>query len=638
MSSRSYNLEDYERLSGNKIDSFSQAPVLKARVEAGELPRIEERLPDNPLVMVPWEESGHYGGDLNYVEYVIDYDLYLRHLNAAPLLELLPEPGTAISKWINGKLQPGIFEYWEMNPDARDFTFRIRRGLKWSDGVPVTSEDVRFGIDDVVLNEELYGVTEQWARWGDEPVKLEVIDDTTFRLRFAAPYALFLRRLVNWRWRTIMLPAHYLKPFHRKYRSMAELLPLMRAEGYQEGDWGRFFNRVASRVGDSGAFIPTRAYKVFNYPTLDPWVNVRQPNPGDFILERNPYYYKIDPQGRQLPYIDRLVRTFVNDLQVEILKVVSGETDLQFQQLRLSDYPLFKENENKGGYKVALLDAVQDYMLIFPLNLNPEDLVLRDIVQDVRFRRALSLALNREEIKDVLFLGKGRPAQLAPMPGSPWYDESFPRAYADFDVIRANRLLDEMGLKWDAEHRYRLRSDGKRLTLRIDFYQVTPPAAPGAEMARQYWAAIGVEVLVKEVDGRRYWQMRNTNANQVTVWWANGASPIDEVHIGGMLMNYHWHEWNISRGVRGEEPPQWVKTLFANTRLQYSTPSDELRDAIGKETFRLLADKVWSIGTVAETPNPFVYSTRLGNVEVGIERKHYAVTIAEAAEQWYFKD
>ncbi len=638
MSSRSYNLADYENQAGHKIVSFSEAPALEARVAAGQLPPVEERLPDNPLVLVPWEEPGRYGGDLNYVEYIIDYDHYLRHLNAAPLLELLPEPGTAVSKWINGKPQPGIFERWAMSPDAREFTFSIRKGLKWSDGVPVTTEDVRFGIDDVVLNKELYAVTEEWARWGGKLVELEVIDDATFRLRFADSYALFVPRLVVWRWRWIMLPAHYLKPFHRKYTSMEELLPLMEAEGYQEGDWGRFFNRVASRIGDSGAFIPTRAFNVFDYPSLDPWLNVRQPNPGDFILERNPYYYKVDPQGRQLPYIDRLVRTFVNDLQVEILKVVSGETELQFQQLRLSDYPLFKENEAKGGYRVELLDAVQDYMLIYPLNLNPEDLALRAIVQDVRFRQALSLALNREEIKEVLFLGKGRPAQLAPMPGSPWYEESFARSYAEYDVARANRLLDEMGLSWDSEHRYRLRPDGERLALRIDFYQVTPPAAPGAEMARQYWSAIGIEALVKEVDGQRYWHLRDTNTNQATVWWANGAVPNDKVFIGGLLMTYPWQEWNASGGVRGEEPPAWVRDLFDNTRLIYSTPSDEVRDTTGKKTFRMLAEKLWVLGTVAETPNPFVYSKRLGNIAVGIERGHYAMTIAEASEQWYFKN
>ena len=259
-----------------KIVAFSEAPELRARVEAGELPPVEERLPDNPLVMVPWEDPGRYGGDLNYVEYIIDYDHYLRHLNEAPLLELLPKRGTAVSKWIDGKLQPGIFEHWEMSRDAREFTFRFRRGLKWSDGVPVTTEDVSFGIDDVVLNKELYGVREQWARSGGAPVELEVIDDATFRLRFAGPYALFLPRVVVWRWRWIMLPAHYLKAFHRKYTPMEKLLPLMDAEGYSEGDWGRFVNR--------GGVPYRRLGRVHSYPRLQ---RLRLSHPGS-LAQRPP--------------------------------------------------------------------------------------------------------------------------------------------------------------------------------------------------------------------------------------------------------------------------------------------------------------------------------------------------------------
>jgi peptide/nickel transport system substrate-binding protein len=388
----------------------------------------------------------------------------------------------------------------------------------------------------------------------------------------------------------------------------------------------------------AGGFVPGRIPNISDYPTLDPWLHVNQPNPGDYILERNPYFYKIDPEGQQLPYMDGLQRTFVSDLQVQNLKILAGETDLQFQFVRLSDFPLFKRNEIKSTCWVVPLPAWQDYMLIFPLNLRPNDPELRPIMADIRFRRALSLALNRHEIKESLFLGFGRPAQLGPIPGSPWYDEAFTTAAAGYDPEQANRLLDEMGLAWDAEHRYRLRPDGKTLTIRIDYYDVTPPAGPGSEMAAAFWEEIGVKTRVQQMDGARYWQLRGANENQVTAWWANGAVPNDFTFTGGFSMIYPWQQWHETRGATGQEPPDWAKAVYRNRDVLFSSPDAQERNRAGIEIFRIHSNYLWNIGTVADVPIPFVYSKRLGNISVAEQRNHYAISVAEAAEQWYFKD
>ena len=641
-----YNLDEYEKIAGVTIKVFHEAPMLGERVAAGRLPPVEERLPENPLVMEPWEKIGKYGGTLRYCEFALEYDHYLRHINDAQLLELAPSPSHHRYNFVGSKVLPGIFEFWQASEDARTFTFRIRKGLKWSDGVPVTTEDVRYTIEDVALNEEITSSLPllqenhpKWVRWGGRPVKLEIVDDCTFRLKFAKSYGLFVSQLVNWRWASLIRPSHYLKQFHKKYTSWEKLLPLMKERGYKrKEEWGKFYNSLEPPTWDAGPFVPTAYPNVFDYPSLDPWIHISQPKPGEFILERNPYFYKIDPEGSQLPYIDKIHRIFVHNLKEENRKILTGKTDIQCQKLRLSDCPLFMKNRKKGGYKVMLLKAWQDQMLMFWLNLCPNDPVLRKIVQDVRFRQAMSLALNREEIKESIFLGFGRPAQIAPVPGSAYYEEEFEKAYAQYDPDRANRLLDEMGLRWDENHQYRLRPDGKRLTLPLLHYDLTPPASPGAELASKYWKAIGIDVPVKKVDVRCFMELQEANQVVLSVWWLDGANITDPFWYQGFHdTTPKWWQWYITDGKRGTEPIPAAKRVYELRDIIFSTPSEEERIKAGKELFRLQAENLWVIGTVAQTPTPFVYSKRLGNISIAEKKKYYSIVVGEAAEQWFFK-
>ena len=642
-SGRSFNFDEYEKLTGRSIAEFHEAPMLAERCRAGKLPPVAERLPDNPLVLVPWERIGRYGGRLRYTEFTIGYDHYLRHLNEVALLEQRPTPGAApCFKWMEGEPQPGVLEHWAVNADATQFTLRIRRGLKWSDGEPVTTEDVRFCFEDVLMHEKVTSPLPLWARWGGKPLKLEVLDDHTFRLTFAQSYGLFLRELATMRWGQMILPKHFLRRYHIRYTSPAKLAPLMQRYSYNSedaNDWGRFYLKMGGGIQNgSGGFVPERMPPGETIPTLDPWVHVRQPNPGDYILERNPFFYKVDAKGNQLPYIDELARTFVSNIQIQNLKILSGETDLQFQFIRLDDFPLFKRGEKRGNYRVVLLPAWQDYMLIYPLNPKPKDPVMQPVLSDVRFRRALSLALNRAEIREAMFLGMGRVAQLAPLPGSPWYKKEFTEAWADYDPNGAVELLNEMGLGWDAEHKFRTTREGKPLTLRIDYYDVSPTSGPGAELAKAYWEEIGIHVRVQQMDGSRFWQLRGANEIQATVWWANGASPAGHCFISGFLMNQPWGLWQDTDGESGEEPPDWAKAVMAARERVYSDPDPNARDEAGRDVFQLFSDNLWTIGAVADVPVPFVYSRKLANLDVAGQRKLYAICVAEAAEQWFFKE
>jgi peptide/nickel transport system substrate-binding protein len=633
-----FNLSDWHKRPVEKIEAFTEPPMLVERVERKELPPVTERLPDEPLVMVPWEQIGRYGGQLRFTEFTVGYDHYLRHFNQATLLEQKTEPGVAVCfQWLEADPQPGVLEAWERNDDATEFTFRIRRGLKWSDGVPVTTEDVRFYFEDVLYNKEVTAIPPQWARWGGELVKLDVIDRYSFRLTFAEAYGLFPQYLTSRRWSFLMLPKHYLKRYHKRYTPVEQMLPLMKRYGFKAQDWGRFYLSIGGNGLGSGASVPEKFPPDGKHPTLDPWVHVRQPNPGDYILERNPYYYKVDPKGQQLPYIDKLSRHFVSDIQIQNLKILSGETDVQFQFIRLSDVPLFRRGERGGNYYVMLLPAWQDYMLIYPINCATSDPVVRKVLGDARFRRALSLGLNRAEIREAMFLGMGHPAQLAPLPTSTWYRDDLPKAWSDYDPEQASRILDEMGMRWDAEHEYRLSPDGEKFTLRIDFYDVSPTSAPGAEMAKAYWEELGIRVRVQQMDGSRFWALQGSNDNQVTVWWGDGSTVGATSFISGFLMTRVWEQWFDTNGESGQEPPDWAKEV-RRLRIQvYSSPDPDVRKKAGLRIFEILSEQLYTIGTVADVPVPFVYSRNLVNLSVAEQRRIYHVQVGEAAEQWFFK-
>jgi len=634
-----YNLDEYEKVSGKKIEAFHEAPMLRARVAAGQLPPVEERLPENPFVMEPWEKVGEYGGTLDWVEFSVGSDHYLRHFNSVRPMELAPSSAYHLYNCVGAELLPGVFEYWEQSEDGKSFTFRIRKGLKWSDGVPVTTEDVRYCIEDVMMNEEIYPAS-KWSEWG-KLLKLEILDDYTFRLKFAKSQGLFLLQMARGSGRasmyqTYIKPKHYLKQFHTRYTPIEKLEPLMKEKGYEKDEWAQFYSFMDYCSQESfagGVQNPTI------YPVLFPWVAVAEPNPGEFIFERNPYYYKVDTEGNQLPYIDKLHRTLVSNLQVENMKVISGETDVQFQFLRLRDYPLFIENKEKGGYEVMALPCWQDQMLMFWFNLCHKDLVLRKIIQDVRFRQAMSLALNREEIKEAIFLGMGRPAQIAPLPGSVFYKEEFEKAYAEYDPEKANRLLDEMGLEWDEKHEYRLRPDGEKLTIPLRYYEVTPPATPGGELASEYWKEIGIDVPLKLEGGSLFWTHAGANEVALGVWWLAGANILDQNWYQGFAVTTPmWYQWYRTEGEKGVEPLPAAKRVYELSDIIRSTTSEEERIKAGKELWRLQAENLWVIGTVAQTPIPFIYSKKLGNISVGGEKGYHSCTVAEAVEQWFFKE
>ena len=629
-----YNLADYEAQTGRKITTFQESPML-----AGSgLPPVQDRLPQNPLVMETWEANGRYGGTLTWIEHTPDFDEYLRRLNDALLIEI--KPGRSHHRWsyIGAELQPSVLESWEMSPDRRTFTMTIRKGLRWSDGVEVTSEDIRYTVEDIRLNKELSPSQPRFFVFGGGVTDFEVVDKYTSHLTFANPFGLFPWHCTRLSWHDMIRPSHYLKQFHTAYTDIDEIFPTMEKMGFKKDEWARFYQTIDLMDGDAGTRIPTRYPTMFEFPTLDPWLNVAQPTPGEFLLERNPYYFKVDSEGRQLPYIDKLHRVIVTNPEVTAAKVIAGETDIQYNHLKMSDFPLFKANEEKGGYKALLLPAWQDLVLMYFPYLTPiKDPVIMELMGDKRFRQAVSLAIDRNEIKKSVFLDFGRIAQFAPPKGSAAWEEYMEKAYAEHDVAEANRLLDEIGLQWDDKQEYRLRPDGKRLTIPYLYYEVASASTPGAELFAEFMKEIGIDCPVKLVDGSLYWTSNKSGEPHFGGGFSIAAQEMTFWTAMARVTAFFWETWYNTGGEKGEQPPPEFRELYDLKKIIVANTSEaEFQEAV-KQAWESQAENVWIIGTVADVPAPLVFNKNLGNIAIIEELGWPNIIAGEFAEQWYWK-
>jgi len=631
-----YNLNDYEKITGNTIIEFNESPMLRTKVAAGELPPVEQRLPENPLVVEPWEEIGRYGGKM----FVPWFSGIARRTNDAPLLETHVAAGVAReAKRLNADLEPGVLEYWEMSDEGRVFTGRIRKGLKWSDGVPVTTEDIRFYWEDVLTNEALTPVMPR-GFVTRAPVELKILDTETFQLKFAKPFGNFPKAVDEF-WFTpyrLLRPAHFLKDFHEDYADPEELKALMEENKYPEDNWPRFYLDMVGTDAYPAAYLTGKPYGI-GYPVLSPWILTKQERDVATEWERNPYYYKIDPEGNQLPYIDSVYQAASGrSMEVVNMEIMSGEIDFIAEGLPLENLTLYMENAERGGYSVMLLPYWRSFSnLLFVTFRVPDDPVLTEIVQDVRFRHALSLAINREEMNRDLYWGLGEPVQYSPDPTSKWYRKEFEEAYAAYDPERANELLDEMGLMWDENHEYRIRADGEKLTLPYTSLGYAPWKGD-EEMLVSYWEALGIDLQFKVVGGGTYWTMYSGGQLIASMNWSAEPEPSDKGIYGHPArLIPGWRQWYDTDGAGGVTPPDWIKEVYEARDLMWSTTDPDEQSALGFRIAELQAEYLWYIGTVGRVPVPVIYTNRMGNISVAEELNVHSIMIMESAPQWFIK-
>jgi peptide/nickel transport system substrate-binding protein len=577
--------------------AFSQAPILDARVAFGALPPVAERLPYNPLVIDPAHQMGPYGGtwarhgtspsDIGIFEHRLAYDGLVRWDPMAT--EILPNLAT----------------HWDIEDAGRTYTFYLRRGVKWSDGHDFSADDILFWYNDVLQNEDLTPVIAVQYRKGGKTVLCEKIDDHTIRFRYAEPYGLFLKMMAsNLSYQLVRYPAHYLKKFHPHYQPLAKLEKQARASG--KDFWYQLFN---DRLD----------YRNTECPRLWAWVVNKPPpaRPAEFV--RNPYYWKVDPQGQQLPYIDRI--TFeIYDLETINIKAINGELGMQGRHLAFQNYPIFMANQKRGGYKIRHWLDGGDGTTAIVFNLNHKDPVLRSIFHQRKFRIAMSHAINRDDILEAAFLGIGEAKQISPPPISAYHVPEHYNAYLSFDPELANKLLDEIGLDKRDERGIRLRPDGKPILLNIETSSTMLGAGKMFEMIAATWTAVGIETKVKTQARQLYAQRRNALMCDVLVW--GGAGEIIPTLDPRWFLPYSnssfhaldYARWFRSEGAKGSKPPPEMLRVIELFRQIERTVDEQEQIRLFKEIIEINRQNLWVIGTVGSIPQLFIVKDTFRNV------------------------
>ncbi len=585
---------------------YKEAPMLSDLVKQGKLPPVEQRLPKKPKVMKVWKEIGQYGGTLQFAH--IGWSDTLWQVSREPLMETFP--------YFTDKVQPNILEKLEVSKDGTTFTFYLREGMRWSDGTPVTTDDVKFTWEDVFLNKDITPYFPSWLTVAGKRPELKILDKYSFTLKFPAPYGIFPLRLHGYdQHASFLLPSHYLKKFHIKYTPLKDLEPLIKKEGYQPDEWWKLFNRKLD-----GTIVWNIQSADIEAPTLTPWVVKERPSATVLILERNPYYWKVDEKGNQLPYIDRIRAEQVTDAKMITTKIIAGEENLDRINTSLTELGLYKQHEEEKGYRVVLMASEVDTWVQYFPNLTHKDPIWRKIINDVRFRQALSLAINRDEINKTIFLGLGTPGQASLLKGSRYSKDEYDKVYIEYNPDKANKLLDEMGLDKRDKDGFRLRPDGKRITIPIEYFEVNRYVGPVTEMVIQYWRAIGIEATMKLIDSSLWYQRYDANETVMSVWHAchatDDAFPVDPfwfVPYTSPSWAPLWQRWYATGGKEGEEPPKEVKEIFKWYETMETTTNQAVRIKAGQQLAKAQAEKLYRIG-IGSSSSVAIVGRNMGNV------------------------
>ncbi|WP_340108013.1 ABC transporter substrate-binding protein [Pikeienuella sp. HZG-20] len=581
---------------------MQETPWFAQQVADGALPPVAERAPVEPLV-VDFESRGRtigtQGGEIRTliarakdVRYAVVYG-YARLVGYDQDFELKPD----ILKSVDVK-------------EGRVFTLHLRKGHKWSNGDPFTSEDFRYWWEDVANNPLLSpsGPPELMIV-GDAPPEFVVIDETTVQYAWPTPNPRFLPALAAARPPFIYRPAKYLKQFHADYADPAALEALVAENAVR--NWPQLHNRLDNLYNFDNPDLPT----------LQPWVNTTPKNNSRYVLARNPYYHRVDPEGRQLPYVDTVEMTVAAGGLIPA-KVNRGEADLQVRGLSFSDAPVLKKGEAEGGYTTYLwTNGAGADIALYP-NQTVNDPVWRDLMRNMDFRRALSFAINREAINKSIYFGLARPTNVAALPESPLYNEDFAYAYANLDRQAANDLLDQVGLGQRDSDGWRLLPDGRRAELIVETAGERLEESDALELVQEMWKDVGLKMIFRPLDRDILRNRAYAGESMMPVWygWDNGV-PTPDASPAALApveqTNFSWPAWGQyfqTSGGAGEPPAtKPAKRLLALFERWSSATTTSEKNAIWMEMLEIQANQVMAIGLVSGAPQPIAVSKRLRN-------------------------
>lgn len=596
------------------LAQYKEAPMLADMVAAGNLPPVEDRIPKNPRVVRVFEEIGQYGGNWRRAYNGIGDRWGPTKINEEFPVEYVPQPDGGL------ELELNWIDEMTSNEDGSEWTFHIREGLRWSDGELVTTDDVRFWYEDYVLREDLFGAPFfDVFHPGGNTMEMELVDDLTFVAKFANPYPTFPARLAGYTQSPMLpviaflIPEHYMRQFHPDYAPEGFLDEMI--EKYGVKDWNSLW-------GDRG---PVASWWLNpELPTLNAWV-VTEPAPAAQVkMVRNPYYHAVDPEGNQLPYIDTVTHDLFQDRETLNMWVVQGLIDMQQRHIDAAgNYTLFKENEEKSGYVMKKWIRPSNTALAF--NQNYPDPDYAKLFQDIRFREAVSVAIDREEYVDILKNGLAEPRQASPVSGTDYYDAEFEKKWTEYDPDRANALLDEIGLTERDSEGYRMFPGGKELTI---VFTSTQTDDKTAELVTAYLKDVGLKVVQNVVERSLLESMAANNELMVhqegfggsLIETGAGERYYTSVDTNDRNWAPMWARWYASGGTRGEEPSadHPIRDVWAAWDAANVAPSLEAAKEFMKKMVAIHKENVWSIGIHGEDAEFYIVSKKMGNVPEGL--------------------
>ncbi len=589
-------------------DVYQEAPMLEELVDAGLLPPVEERLPVNPMVVQPHDKVGIYGGTWHMGVVGVGSGLLRTTTQYENLLRWNPE-------W--SRILPNLAQSYDVSEDSREFTFHLRKGLRWSDGVPFTSNDIIFWYEADFLNTELHSSYSSKYTQNGIPVIVEKVDNSTVIFRFSEPYGLFPLRLAEMvgDWITNR-PMHYMKQFHPDYNP--EIDELIEEAGVE--DWVKLWKMKYSEWNNP------------DMPTVNPWIltNHYNTNSSYVLLERNPYYWKIDTEYNQLPYIDRVNFTIYSTREELRIAAIAGQIDMQHELSILPYYDDYVANMEDGEYNLHTLINTNSNDLAIYLNIVHKDPILRAVFSNKTFRIALSHAINRTEIIEQVYGLNLEPMQPAPRRESPYYRDLLATQYTEFNLTYANELLDTAGYNERDTEGYRLTPEGHRInfTITVTSHWDYDPLN-GSLMLLEYWDELDIIVNVEDLSrSERDKKITSLNQHDATVCGSKGGYyvlmeagtfiPFDKYNSYFAIPWAYWYK-NIS-DTRAEEPSSAAKEqMLIYNQIVASNNAEEIAYLMNKILI-IAEEEFYAMGICSPPDEYFIKKTNFHNVPLVMPR------------------
>lgn len=635
-----YELLEFEKLANCSL-SFTTNPAsaaLNGKIRGNpSLPSMADRIPAEPLVLAPYHSIGHYGGTYDTLSNAPEAGtagfMSVRHVN---LVRYSDDLQTIV---------PMVAKSWKWNDDYTQLTFNLRKGHKWSDGHPFTAEDVKYWYDNLALNPDVIEKPKGYVLVAGERMTVDVVNPTTVRFNLPSPKPGLLAHFAS-SFAQGFQPKHFLSKWDPKLNKDAD--KNAKAAGFENG-----LAVLSAYFGNSDWMdTPTPMLKVPKLagnlpadtaPTLESHIYVTDTPDGRHLVA-NPYFFQVDTQGQQLPYINEQDEIYVSDNEVRILKLVNGEVTFKSQTLRMSNAPILLEKQDAGNYKVQLKPEIA--APTFAFNVTSENPVKRKLFGDLRFRQAMSVAINRKEINDVAFFGEGVPQQyVAFSPAPDFVDAKWKNHMAQYDPAMAKSLLDKVGMKDTDGDGYRELPNGDKYVLNMQF-ATQGVSNTVVELVAQHWADVGVKTTVKEVTSDEYRSSQSANKLDVTMW--EKGHPLAIIQGNNIMFvppyesyfflrtGMSWAEYIDTKGNSGTKPPKWVYSMIEDINAFQSEPAgSDKSNQLGTRLVETMVGNTLFIGTVLAS-GPIYHHNSLKNVtDFKTHSYEYYWNFPYRGTQWY---